>query len=94
MRQVFFEAGRRRSGLARGSLSLPMMRCGNQALAEAVAQIAAGETPETLHGKNIAMLRRFFWRALDRVIPDGPPVFLMWVIVTLLMINATIALSR
>jgi hypothetical protein len=38
--------------------------------------------------------RKFFWRALDQVMPDGPPVFLAWVILMLLIINAIIALSR
>jgi hypothetical protein len=36
------------------------------------------------------MLRRFrsfFWRILDHVMPDGPPVFLIWVIVMLLVVN-------
>jgi hypothetical protein len=31
---------------------------------------------------------------LDQVMPDGPPVFLMWVITILLIVNAIIALSR
>jgi hypothetical protein len=40
------------------------------------------------------MLRRFqsfFWRALDQVMPDGPPVLLAWVILILLIVNAIIA---
>jgi hypothetical protein len=38
--------------------------------------------------------RSFFWRALDQVMPDGSPVFLIWVIIMLLIVNAIIALSR
>jgi hypothetical protein len=43
------------------------------------------------------MLRRFqrlFWRALDHIVPDGPPVFLTWAVLMLLIVNAIIALSR
>jgi hypothetical protein len=43
------------------------------------------------------MPRRFqnwFWRALDHVMPDGPPVLLIWAIMMLLIINAIIAISR
>jgi hypothetical protein len=38
--------------------------------------------------------RRYFWRVLDQIMPDGPPVFLSWVIVILLVVNAIIALSH
>jgi hypothetical protein len=38
--------------------------------------------------------RSFFWRAFRQVVPDGRPVFLIWVIMMLLIANAIIALSR
>jgi hypothetical protein len=39
-------------------------------------------------------LQSLFWRAVDQVMPDGPPVFLIWVIVMLLVVNGIIAISR
>jgi hypothetical protein len=33
----------------------------------------------------------FFWRTLDQVMPDGPPVFLAWVILMLLIVSGIIA---
>jgi len=36
--------------------------------------------------------RSFFWRALDHVMPDGPPVFLTWVM--LLIVSGIVAISR
>jgi hypothetical protein len=42
-------------------------------------------------------MRRFrsiFWRALDRMMPDGPPVFLMWVILMLLIVNGLVLTMR
>jgi hypothetical protein len=38
--------------------------------------------------------RKYIWRALDQIMPDGPPVFLTWVIVILLVVNGIIALSH
>jgi hypothetical protein len=43
---------------------------------------------------NQSHAKAIFWRALDQVMPDGPPVFLSWLIVTLLILNAIIAISR
>jgi hypothetical protein len=38
--------------------------------------------------------RNLFWRALDHVMPDSRPVFLVWLILILLIVNAIIALLR
>jgi hypothetical protein len=38
--------------------------------------------------------QKWFWRIIDQVMPDGPPVLLAWVVVMLLIVNAIIALSR
>jgi hypothetical protein len=37
---------------------------------------------------------KYFWRVLDQIMPEGPPVFLTWVIVILLVVNGIIALSH
>lgn len=39
-------------------------------------------------------LKRLFWRAMDQVMPEGPPILLSWLVVVLLLINAFVALSR
>jgi hypothetical protein len=39
-------------------------------------------------------LRSLSWRALDQLMPDDRPVFLMWLIVILLTINGIIAVQR
>jgi hypothetical protein len=39
-------------------------------------------------------LQKYFWRALDHAMPDGPPVFLVFVVVSLLIGNGIIAFLR
>jgi hypothetical protein len=39
-------------------------------------------------------LRKFFWLMLDHVMPDGPPAFLTFIILLLVILNGIIALSR
>jgi hypothetical protein len=39
-------------------------------------------------------LRKFFWLTLDHVMPDGPPVFLTFIILLLVILNVITALSR
>jgi len=38
--------------------------------------------------------RKIFWLSLDHFMPDGPPIFLMAVVLLLLILNGFIALSR
>ena len=38
--------------------------------------------------------RKYFWRMLDQLMPDGRPVFLSWVILILLIVNGIIALTH
>jgi hypothetical protein len=38
--------------------------------------------------------RKYLWRILDQIMPDGPPVFLWWVIVILLVVTGIVALSH
>jgi hypothetical protein len=38
--------------------------------------------------------RSFFWRALDWIMPDGPPVFLMLTILMLLIVNGLVLMMR
>ena len=39
-------------------------------------------------------LRSLFWRALDHLMPDDRPTFLMWLILMLLIVNGLIAVQR
>jgi hypothetical protein len=39
-------------------------------------------------------LQNYFWRSLDRAMPDGPPIFLVFVITSLLVVNGFIAFLR
>ena len=39
-------------------------------------------------------LQKYLWRALDQAMPDGPPIFLVFVIVFLLVVNGFIAFLR
>ena len=39
-------------------------------------------------------LKGLFWRAMDQVMPEGPPVLLSWLVVILLLADAFVALSR
>jgi hypothetical protein len=38
--------------------------------------------------------QKIFWLSLDHLMPDGPPVFLMAVVLLLLIVNGGLALSR
>jgi hypothetical protein len=38
--------------------------------------------------------QKIFWLSLDHLMPDGPPVFLMAVVLLLLIVNGFIAVSR
>jgi hypothetical protein len=38
--------------------------------------------------------RSFFWRALDHLMPDDRPAFLMWLVLMLLIINGIVAIQR
>jgi hypothetical protein len=37
-------------------------------------------------------LKKYFWRSLDLAMPDGPPVFLVFLIASLLIANGFVAL--
>jgi hypothetical protein len=39
-------------------------------------------------------LQKYFWRALDHAMPDGQPVFLVFVVVSLLIVNGITAFLR
>jgi hypothetical protein len=39
-------------------------------------------------------LRKYIWRLLDLAMPDGPPVFLNFVVVLLLVVNGLILVLR
>ena len=39
-------------------------------------------------------LQKYFWRSLDRAMPDGPPIFLLLVIAFLLVVNGFVAIFR
>jgi hypothetical protein len=39
-------------------------------------------------------LQKYFWRSLDRAMPDGPPIFLVFVIALLLIVNGFVAFLR
>jgi hypothetical protein len=39
-------------------------------------------------------LQNYFWRSLDHAMPDGPPFFLMFVVVFLLILNGFLAFLR
>jgi hypothetical protein len=39
-------------------------------------------------------LQKYFWRSLDRAMPDGPPIFLFVVIALLLVVNGFVAILR
>jgi hypothetical protein len=39
-------------------------------------------------------LQKFYWLLLDLAMPIGPPVFLTFVILVLLITNSIVALSR
>jgi hypothetical protein len=39
-------------------------------------------------------LQKYFWRFLDHAMPDGPPFFLTFVVVFLLIVNGFIAFLR
>jgi hypothetical protein len=39
-------------------------------------------------------LRKYFWRALDHAMPDGPAFFLTFVVVFLLIVNGIVAFLR
>jgi hypothetical protein len=39
-------------------------------------------------------LQKYFWRALDHAIPDGPAFFLTFVVVFLLIVNGIVAFLR
>ena len=48
-----------------------------------------------IHGARMRRwFRNLFWRALDHLMPEGEPVFLMLVIWILLIIGALVALKR
>jgi hypothetical protein len=38
--------------------------------------------------------QKIFWLSLDHLMPDGPPVFLMAVVLLLLIVNGAVAVSR
>jgi hypothetical protein len=54
---------------------------------------SCGPGPGTVSSSH-ARCQRIFWQSLDQLMPDGPPVFLMAVVLLLLNVNGTIALSR
>jgi hypothetical protein len=39
-------------------------------------------------------LQRYFWRSLDYAMPDGAPIFLVFVIAVLLVVNGFVAFLR
>jgi hypothetical protein len=39
-------------------------------------------------------LRKLFWLTVDHVMPDGPPAFLTFIILLLVILNGITALSR
>jgi hypothetical protein len=39
-------------------------------------------------------LQNYFWRSLDHAMPDGPPFFLIFVVVFLLISNGFLAFLR
>jgi hypothetical protein len=40
------------------------------------------------------LLRKYFWRFLDQVMPDGPARFLTFLILFLLVVNGVVAILR
>jgi hypothetical protein len=50
--------------------------------------------PATLSFSMRGRFQKIFWLSLDHLMPDGPPVFLMAVVLLLLIVNGFIAVSR
>jgi hypothetical protein len=48
----------------------------------------------TLGLKMPPRMRKYIWRFLDLAMPDGPPLFLTFVIVLLLILNGGVLLLR
>jgi hypothetical protein len=42
----------------------------------------------------LSRLQEYFWRSLDHAMPDGKPIFLVFVIAFLLVVNGFIAFLR